>query len=110
MSIICFLTLKFAVILKMSPFRWPKVEHDIALCKEVIASRPKKAEEWETIATVLSDIFSTDEVPVVLKARACREHLDLLLKKFRANEKVALKRYLNLILFYSFFIFMSFKT
>ena len=76
----------------MSPFRWPKFEHDIALCKEVIALRPKRAEEWDTLALALSVIFSTGDNMVSLKGRACREHLDLLLKKFKADEKAALKR------------------
>ena len=76
----------------MSPFRWPKLEHDIALCKEVIALRPKIAEEWDTLALALSVIFSTGDNMVSLKGRACWEHLDLLLKKFKADEKAALKR------------------
>ena len=77
----------------MSPFRWPKLEHDIALlCKEVIAFRPKRAEKWDTLALALSVIFSTEDNTVSLKGRACREHLDLLLKKFKADERAALKR------------------
>ena len=76
----------------MAPFRWPKVEHDIALCKEIIAVRPKRPEEWESVASSLSVVFSTDEIPVCLRGRACREHLDLLIKKFKADEKAALKR------------------
>lgn len=55
----------------MSPFRWPKVEHDIALCKEVIALRPKRAELWDTLALALSVIFSTEDNTGSLKGRAC---------------------------------------
>ena len=29
----------------MAPFRWPKVENDIALLKEIVARRPSKADE-----------------------------------------------------------------
>ncbi|XP_028394488.1 uncharacterized protein LOC114518681 [Dendronephthya gigantea] len=76
----------------MPPFRWPKVEHDLALCKEVVAERPVRPEDWEIIASSLSVIFSTTESQVHLKGRSCREHLDLLVKKFKADEKNALKR------------------
>ena len=43
----------------MAPFRWPKVENDIALLKEIVARRPSKADEWEDIAEFLSSLFST---------------------------------------------------
>ena len=45
----------------MSPFRWPKVEHNIALCKEVVAERPMRPEDWEIIASSRSVIFPTTE-------------------------------------------------
>ena len=66
----------------MAPFRWPKPEHDVALCKEVVAERPNRPEDWEVIASNLSTIFSTNENKVSFRGRGCREHLDLLLKKF----------------------------
>ena len=65
----------------MAPFRWPKVEYDIALCKEVIDRPPAKAEDWEDIAVSLSSLFSTENNQVQLKGRGCREGSDLLVKK-----------------------------
>ena len=48
----------------MAPFRWPKVENDIALLKEIVARRPSKADEWDDIAEFLSSLFSTENNPV----------------------------------------------
>lgn len=76
----------------MAPFRWPKVENDIALLKEIVARRPSKADEWEDNAEFLSSLFSTDNNPVVLKGRGCRERSELLMKKFKSEERKALKR------------------
>ena len=76
----------------MAPFRRPKVENDIALLKEIVARRPSKADEWEDIAEFLSSLFSTDNNPVVLKGRGCRERSELLMKKFKSEERKALKR------------------
>ena len=76
----------------MAPFRWPKVENDIALLKEIVTRRPSKADEWEDIAEFLSSLFSTDNNPVVLKGRGCRERSELLIKKFKSEERKALKR------------------
>ena len=33
----------------MPQFRWPRVEHDIALAKEVVGRHPTKLSDWETI-------------------------------------------------------------
>lgn len=71
----------------MAPFRWPKVEHDLALVKEYTESRPSKPDEWDEVAKRLSVVFQSE-----VKGRGCREHLDLLIKKHKANEKKALKR------------------
>ncbi len=68
-------------------FRWPKLVHDIALLKEVVAERPMKAETWDSVADTLSVLFG-----VIVSGRGCREHLDLLVKKFKADEQKALKR------------------
>ena len=74
----------------MPPFRWPKVEHDLALVKEFTELRPSKPEEWDRLVKRLSAVFNSE---VQLSGRGCREHLDLLIKKHKANEKKALKRY-----------------
>ena len=81
----------------MAPFRWPKMEHDIALCKEVIHRRPAKADDWEDIALSLSSLFSTEINQVQLKGRGCRERSDLLVKKYQSEERKALKRYVKSI-------------
>ena len=44
----------------MAPFRWPRVEHDIALCKEIVDRRPSKSEDWEDVAKHLSRLFTTE--------------------------------------------------
>ena len=71
----------------MAPFRWPKVEHDLALVKEYIEIRPDKPDEWHELAKRPSDTFQCD-----VKGRRCREHLDLLVKKHKSSEKQVLKR------------------
>ncbi|XP_015758486.1 PREDICTED: uncharacterized protein LOC107337767 [Acropora digitifera] len=76
----------------MAQFRWPKVENDIALLKEIVARRPSKADEWDDIVEFLSSLFSTENNPVVLNGRGCRERSELLIKKFKSEEPKALKR------------------
>ena len=71
----------------MPNFRWLQLSNDLALAKEVFSVRPEKAADWEDIATKLSAVFSTDEKPVFIKGRACKDRLDLLLKKFREDAK-----------------------
>ena len=51
----------------MGPFRWPKVENDIALCKEIIARRPTKADDWEEIAEFLSSLLTTENNQIQLE-------------------------------------------
>jgi len=80
----------------MPNFRWPLLYHDIALAKEVISLRPEKPSDWGNIATKLSAIFSSKEKPVMIKGRACRERLDLLLKKYKEEDVKALRRYVRL--------------
>ena len=80
----------------MPNFRWPWLYHDISLAKEVNSLRPEKPCDWESIATKLSAIFSSEDMPIIIKGRACRERLDLLLIKYREEDAKALKRYVTL--------------
>ena len=75
----------------MPGFRYD-LRHDLALANEVAVMRPSKLPEWESVATKLSIQFSTDEKPVQLKRRGCRERLELLLKKYQEDGKKALKK------------------
>lgn len=59
---------------------------------EIVARLPSKADEWKDIAEFLSSLFSTENNPVVLKGRGCRERSELLIKKFKSEEHKALKR------------------
>ena len=77
---------------EMPSFRWPDVSHDIALAIEVISHRPQKPVDWDAIAGTLSSAFSTEEKPVELKGRGCRERMDLLLRKYKDEDAKALKR------------------
>ena len=77
----CFYFLEAIKFNIMAPFRWPKVDQDIALCKEIIARRPTKVDDWEDIAEFLSNLFTTENNPVQLKGRGCRERSELLVKK-----------------------------
>ena len=74
-------------------FRWPEVWHDLALAREVAAHRPKKPSDWTEIAERLNCAFSASgHLRAELKGRGCRERLDRLVAKFRAEESKALKR------------------
>ena len=74
----------------MPGFRW-ELQQDIALVSEVATSRPQKLQDWDEIAVTLSAAFSSDEKPVQLKARGCRERMDLLLKKYKDEDIKSLK-------------------
>ena len=76
----------------MPQFRWPELSNDVALAREVASTRPSKSTDWENIAGVLSTQFSTEEKPVELKGRGCRERLERLLDKFKLEDSKALKR------------------
>lgn len=76
----------------MPQFRWPELQHDISLAREVAGSRPSKPSDWETIAGTLSVAFSTEEKAVELKGRGCRERLERLLEKFKSDDSKSLKR------------------
>ena len=71
----------------MSPFRWPLVQYDAMLCREVLARRPSSTNDWESVAEALSQVFSTPDKKVELKARGCRERLDRLIEKYNQNDK-----------------------
>ena len=45
----------------MAPFRWPNVQNDLALAKEVATRKPDAHTDWEQIASILSQAFSTTE-------------------------------------------------
>ena len=79
----------------MPNFRWPSLFHDVFLASEIISLRPEKSIDWASIATKLSTLFSSDEKPIMITSRACRERLDLLLKKYREEDAKALKRYVS---------------
>lgn len=76
----------------MPSFRWPAIQHDIALAKEVISKRPKGAGEWDIIASSLNEAFSTEDKSVCLKGRGCRDRINRLVEKYRSEEKRSLKR------------------
>ena len=76
----------------MPQFRWPELMHDISLAREGASSHPSKPADWESIAGVLSSAFSTEDKPIELKGRGCRERMDRLLEKFRAEDSKSLKR------------------
>ena len=77
----------------MPQFRWPELQHDLSLAKEVTSRRPSKPADWEVIAETLSADFSIkDKPPEELKGRGCRERLERLLDKFKAEDSKSLKR------------------
>ena len=78
--------------LEMSPFRWPLPKHDIMLAKEYAARKPDKIDEWDSIALVLSSEFGTEDKPIVLTGRACKERLRRLLDKYKDDDKKSLRK------------------
>ena len=79
----------------MSPFRWPSIQQDLALAREVAARKPEKTSDWNAVALAPSQAFSTDEKVVTLKARGCREKMERLLLKYRTEDAKGLKRYID---------------
>ena len=56
----------------MCPFRWPVMQNDIDLVKEVVANNPEKPCDWDAIAVGLQSLFSrTVGKPVEIKGRSC---------------------------------------
>jgi hypothetical protein len=83
----------------MAPFRWKKVEYDLALCKQFVGDKPDKPEKWDALATVLEEVFTKEDCKVQLTGRGCREHLMLLIKKFKTEDAKALKRSVRPVIF-----------
>ena len=82
----------FTESVNMAPFRWPETCHDIALATEVTACNPVRPSDWKNIAARLSELFFTESTKVELKKRGCRERVDRLIEKFKAEDAKALKR------------------
>ncbi|CAH3114398.1 unnamed protein product [Pocillopora meandrina] len=76
----------------MAPFRWPSLKNDIALAKEVDSRKPQTHQEWDELATILSEVFSFDSNRVELKGRGCRERLTRLIEKNEQDDKKSLKK------------------
>lgn len=74
----------------MPGFRWD-LKQDIALATVVVSKWPHKPIGWSDVAEDLNASFSTEDKPVQLKGRGCRERMDLL-KKDKDDDKKALKR------------------
>ena len=81
----------------MPQFRWPELHHDHSLAREVASTRPSKSADWDKIAGTLSALFSTEDKPVELKGRGCRERLERLLDKFKSDDAKSLKRLAEII-------------
>ena len=82
----------------MPCFRWPETRHDVNLVKEEAAHRPSKPLDWEEIAATLSEKFFSEERPVELKGSGCRERLERVLAKYKADDAKALKRFVGEVL------------
>ena len=76
----------------MAPFRWATLENDLALAKEVASRKPVKSNEWDSIAVLLSSLFSTINKKIELKGRGCRERMERLLENHQQEDKRALKK------------------
>jgi len=76
----------------MASFRWPSIQNDLALAKEVASRKPQTHHDWDEKATVLSEIFSSDSHRVALKGCGCRERLTRLIEKNGQDDKKALKK------------------
>lgn len=76
----------------MAPFRWPSIHNDLVLAKEVASRKPQAHQEWDELATVLSEVFSSDSNRVELKGRGCRERLARLIEKNEQDDKKSLKK------------------
>ena len=95
MLLICDYKRSFYIVSKddITAFRWPEAWNDIALAKEVVCFRPTKPVDWDEIAAKLSEAFSAAKDKLVeLKGTRCRERMDRLLQKFKAEEARSLKR------------------
>ena len=73
----------------MPPFRWKELEYDTALCRQFVGNKPGKPSEWNDLSSTLSAFISKTKTEVNLTGRACREHMELLVKKFKNDEQKA---------------------
>lgn len=69
------------------PFRWPSIIQDISLATEVASRCPSKPSEWEVLANILATEFTTDDKPITLTGRACRDRFERLIQKFRDEDQ-----------------------
>lgn len=76
----------------MLPFRWPPVEQDLHLAREVSSYRPEKWAEQDKIAETLCEVFIDGENFVELQGRGCKEQMEHLLLKHRDEDPKSLKR------------------
>ena len=74
-------------LFQMPPFRWPALGNDLALAKEVAVRKPQTPNDWDEIARVLSEAFSTTDKNIELKGRGCRERMDRLLESTNKKTK-----------------------
>ena len=70
----------------MLPFRWPLVEQDLHLARQASYHRPEKPAEWEKVAQRLSEAFSDGGNFVKRKGRGCRERMERMLQKRKAED------------------------
>ena len=68
------------------------VEEDTALCVEVCKVRPEKPIQWLDVADSLNKIFTFESQDIQLKGGGCKEKLFLLTKKYKEDDRRALKR------------------
>ena len=58
-----FLALRTSYQPRNAQFQVPLLHHDISFTKEVLSLHPEKHSDWESIATKLSTIFSSEGMP-----------------------------------------------
>ncbi|CAB4028040.1 Hypothetical predicted protein [Paramuricea clavata] len=72
--------------------RW-HAHHDVDLLREVVAVRPKSANDWNTIAANLHNAWGEEETQrSPIKGRSCKEHFGVLLAHHKAGNASALKK------------------
>ena len=69
-----------------------KHTNDLALAKEVACRKQQTHQDWDEIATVLSEVFSSDSNRVELKGRGCQERLVRLIENNEQDHKKSLKK------------------
>ena len=86
-----------ANVLVVAQFWWPELLNDVALAREFASTRPAKNGDWEKITGTLSAQFSTEEKPVDLNGRGCRERLERLLDELKSEDSKALKLWVEML-------------